>query len=89
MGEIKGYVIHKGVELVLTSEEYDYLITENVMSRIVFENELMGFYMVVDTVDEFISDNLLDLEEDDEETALIKGILAKLKPFEGQALFIP
>jgi len=89
MGEIKGYVIHKGVELILTSEEYDYLITENVMARITFENEFMGFYMVVDSVDEFISDNLLDLEKDDEETALINGILAKLKPFEGQALFIP
>lgn len=89
MSDTKGYAIEKGAEIVLTAEQYDYLITEDVMPRVTFGDDFLGFYLIVDTAIELIEHEMEDLLTDEEEFGLANGILEKLKPFAGKAMFIP
>ena len=84
-----GYVVEKGEALVLSNEEYDTMIVNDYVPRVVFGEEFMGFLLNVDMAIELMEADMEDLEEDEEEYAILKSTLEKLKPFKGKTVFLP
>lgn len=84
-----GYVVKKGEALILSNEEYDTMIVNDYVPRIVFGDDLMGFFLNVDMAIELIEDDMEELEEDEEEHAILASVLKKLEPFKGKTVFLP
>ena len=86
-----GYVIEKGAGVTLTADEYDVLLTADYVARMHLHGELIGMYVVVDTVIALINEDMENESEtiSDEETAILKEILKKMEPHKGKAIFLP
>jgi hypothetical protein len=88
MSTWKAVVLDEIGSIELSGNEYDYLVTTNLLPRISFNKSFIGFYVNVSVL-------ILTLKEDDElsedegERALLKDLIAKLTPFIGKNLFLP
>lgn len=87
-----GYVIEKGQAVVFNKDEYQMLLEGDYMPRVTAghgEEQILGFYVVVDSVIEMIEFDMDELLTDTKDHSIFTSILEKLKPLSGKSIFIP
>ena len=78
MSEHRVHVLSSGDGAMLTDEEYDFLLVEEYLHRLGSGESLEGFVRRLDHLHKDITEDLADGGFDDQETEIIKSILAKI-----------